>query len=81
MILSKTALRVATATIAAGFATAAISTSAFADWRRDRDHHHHWHRGPAVYAAPPVIYAPPATVYEPVAPPPLVGLGVDIRLR
>ena len=84
MILSKTALHVATAAIAGGFATASMSSVAFADWHRDHRWHHPHHERvvvagpPAVYEPPPppVVYAAPA--YEP---PPVVGFGLNIHVR
>lgn len=83
MTVSKSALRVTAVVVAAGIASVTLSTAASADWRRDhRDFHHdrHWHSGPVVVGPAPV-YVPPAAYYEPVAPPPMVGLGLDIRLR
>ena len=85
MTVSKSALRLAAVIAAAGLASVTLSTAAFADWHRDRDHrdfHHdrHWHAAP-VYVAPAPVYVPPAAVYEPVAPPPFVGFGLDIRVR
>lgn len=88
MILSKTALRVAAAAIAGGFVTAAMTTSAFADWHRDHDRHWHHPRPGFVVAGPPVVYAPapppvvysPAPVYE-AAPPPVVGFGLNIHVH
>lgn len=66
----------------AGFADAAAATPALAeDWHHDRDRHwhdRHWH-DPHVYGGPAVVVAPqPPVVY---AAPPVIGLGLDFRIR